>query len=60
MKTELMEEGARATAPEGTAPQAGTKKKRWNLPKGKKPRRRGLIAGAAVILAAVIVVTRLQ
>ena len=60
MKTELMEEGAQSVTPEETAPQAGAKKRKWSLPKGKKPRRRGLIAGAAVILAAVIVVTRLQ
>ena len=52
MKNELMEE--RGTAPEETAPQAEKKRKKWSLPKGKKPRRRRLIAGAAVILAAAL------
>ncbi|MEY8259607.1 efflux RND transporter periplasmic adaptor subunit [Oscillospiraceae bacterium 50-60] len=58
MKNELMEE--RGTAPEETAPQAEKKRKKWSLPKGKKPRRRRLIAGAAVILAAALIFSRLQ
>lgn len=58
MKNELMEE--RGTSPEETAPQAEAGRKKWSLPKGKKPRRRRLIAGAAVILAAALALTRLQ
>ena len=58
MKNELMED--RGTSPEETAPQAEAGRRKWSLPKVKKPRRRRLIAGAAVILAAALVLTRLQ
>lgn len=60
MKTTQMEEEARGTAPEDTAPQTETKRRARRLPRLKKPRRRGLIAGAAVILAAALVISRLQ
>ena len=60
MKKELMEDTARETSPEETAPQAEAKRRAWRLPKLKRPRRRGVIAGALVILAAAVVISRLQ
>lgn len=58
MKTELMEETG--MSPAETAPQAEKKRKRWRLPKVRRPKRRGVLAGAAVILIAAIVISRLQ
>lgn len=60
MKSELMNEEARGTAPEETASQTEAKGKKRRLPKGKRPSRRRVLAGAAVLLVLAGIVLRLQ
>lgn len=60
MKHELMEDTAREAAPEEPVPQAEAKRRAWRLPKFKKPRRRGVIIGAVALLAAAVLLSRLQ
>ncbi len=60
MKAEQMEEEVRGTVPEGTAPQTEAGRRKWRLPRGKRPGRRRLLAGAAVLLVLAGIVLRLQ